>query len=122
MPRNPRFSEQDAAWVRTIDLCDLAATIAAHVEPIAPKFGEWAFEWLGRERFHRVNADDRTALHNLCLPAYQQWSGEDLAGALEAVTVLSYTPLRESAAPFVDRQMFGIMNAVAERLRERPTT
>lgn len=116
-PPEPSIARFDATLIDDLGIEKLQKHALLKVMDISPRLGEWVGTWCQAELTHRREDTARTELHELCLPAYTNWPNVDLGHALRAVTVLSYcTTIREPAAKLVDRQVMGLVEAIAGRL------
>ena len=116
-PPEPRIiAKFDAKLVDDFALEKLQKYALLKVMGISPHLGEWLGGWCQAELTHRRENTARSEAHELCLPAYAFWPNADLGYAIRAVTALSYCSLKEPAAKLVDRQVMGLVEAVASRL------
>lgn len=84
----------------------------------APAFGGWLDDVLSRERLRRLRLR-REVFVEVDIPAMPiaEWTDSDIAGALQAATILSYVVRDPAAGKLVDRLVVVITAAACSRLR-----
>jgi hypothetical protein len=84
--------------------------------PVAGDFGNWLFLFCDREQYRR--AVGHKPARDTLLQSVVDLSNRELAAALRAITILSYTVKDESVGDFIDRIVFVITLEAASRLEK----
>jgi hypothetical protein len=110
----PEITEFDPRSINDRALRRLRGMALDRIMPMAGEFGSWLYAFCDREQYARAVGQPPTK--DTLIPAVASLSSIELAGALQAITILSYVTKDESAGDFIDRMVFALTLEAATRL------